>query len=530
MPEHSKVELEKLAMPALQHAELVDLARNHSPNRVYEIASLRWPRRQAKAVRFLAILRRNHGTEAFDAFITSVEHARPKGAEHAQGGKRMVKTLWPTYPQFLYPTSRQYPMDEVCERIVRELEARNWSVPGITVEFDTYGTGAERFRLVRMIKGADFRIYFCRKQRTMPGSRWNDTAAVNGITIPKQQISVYHDESGPSYVLYVGKDWEKDRDWFMHAAFVNSKLCDEPRRYLRYRGAWKKPYEDGPSYIFPGQRPPVLSHDNDLGREYEPKKILPWEENFVWDLIPDDYRGAKNFDAPLCLDTGKVMNHFVKWLTKHALAIILKHDLPKEQINIFAGHQPMPMPEKIGPIFAFGEWRDAERIKTGQSSRHSGDLQPADQYGMIGSGYRLIDYGVTDDGSFPKLAYEGFLWCGLGEVTPETYIRDLEIPGHHRWSDREQFVLRITPNSADDIYIVDWYPYEEARQATFANPKKERATDEEVGEWKRAAARTMIPITEYRGDFKKPLILICRDLGFDEVEVVSGPWKGNITN
>lgn len=36
--------------------------------------------------------------------------------------------------QFLYPTSRKFPFDDACGDVVRGLEARNWDVPGITVE------------------------------------------------------------------------------------------------------------------------------------------------------------------------------------------------------------------------------------------------------------------------------------------------------------------------------------------------------------------------------------------------------------
>jgi len=31
-----------------------------------------------------------------------------------------------TEMQFLYPISRQFPFDDTCEKIVRELEKRNW--------------------------------------------------------------------------------------------------------------------------------------------------------------------------------------------------------------------------------------------------------------------------------------------------------------------------------------------------------------------------------------------------------------------
>lgn len=89
MPEHSLEDLKTDSMPALRHAELVSLARRETPNGAYEYALARWPRRQAKAVRFLAILRRDYGNEAFEAFL--MEHARPQGTEHAQGANVMTE-------------------------------------------------------------------------------------------------------------------------------------------------------------------------------------------------------------------------------------------------------------------------------------------------------------------------------------------------------------------------------------------------------------------------------------------------------
>ncbi|TSC63726.1 MAG: hypothetical protein G01um1014106_413, partial [Parcubacteria group bacterium Gr01-1014_106] len=94
MPEQSLDELKQLSLPALRHAELVNLARTESPNKAYELASVRWPRRQAKATRFLAMVRRDHGPEALEAFI--MEHARPNGSEHAQGDDEMkFETMYP---------------------------------------------------------------------------------------------------------------------------------------------------------------------------------------------------------------------------------------------------------------------------------------------------------------------------------------------------------------------------------------------------------------------------------------------------
>jgi hypothetical protein len=83
-------ELEKLAKPALRHAELVSLAKEKSPNKVYEIAVARWPKRQAKAARSLAQMRRDN-PQAFEAFIATIEHARSEWSDTEQAQERKTK-------------------------------------------------------------------------------------------------------------------------------------------------------------------------------------------------------------------------------------------------------------------------------------------------------------------------------------------------------------------------------------------------------------------------------------------------------
>ena len=50
-------------------------------------------------------------------------------------------------------------------------------------------------------------------------------------------------------------------------------------------------------------------------------------------------------------------------------------------------------------------------------------------------------------------------------------------------------------------------------------------TDAEMYQQNVARARTLTPINEYQGGFTKPVLLIARELGLDEVEIVSGPHR-----
>jgi hypothetical protein len=170
----------------------------------------------------------------------------------------------PTEPKFLYPTSREYPFDETTYKIVKALEERGFDVPGINVKFDYYGPN-DAFRHVEEINAEDFRLLFCRIQGEL-GNDWNDTAAVNTLNIPKKELSVFEDNSGPNFHLYVGKNWEADKDNFLNNTKVNSKLRGEPRKYLRYDGSWRKEH-GGVHYL--GKTAPFLANNNDLGREYD---------------------------------------------------------------------------------------------------------------------------------------------------------------------------------------------------------------------------------------------------------------------
>lgn len=400
--------------------------------------------------------------------------------------------------QFLYPTSRQFPFDEVCGKIVRELEIRNWQVPGITVKFHEYGSGEQKFRVVSDIKSRDFKLWFCRVQRLMEGGRFNDTAAINTIVIPKKEIHVYEDECGPTFYLYVGDDYERDREKFFNGLKINSRLNKEPRLYLKYKGSADR---DG-KYTYSNRRSPYLVHDGDLNREYDPEG-----------------------KEPRLFHTSKVMDEFRQYLEEVVLKMIVSHPIPTEKVDMFAPAAATPMPEAFNAIFCFGEWRDAERIKQGKIDPSK--LQAAERYGLNGSGYRLMSLGTSNDGTVPEIAYDGFLWCGIGEVTAETPIDSLDVPGHYRWSDRENFVIRLKPNRADGIYIADHAEYEKRRKelADTLSKDRDRFTGAEVADFTRARARTITPISQYKGGFGQPVVLINRELSFDEVELVSGPHK-----
>lgn len=215
--------------------------------------------------------------------------------------------------QFLYPNVRQFPFDETCEQIVRELEKRNWQVPGIDVEFREYGSGEQKFRAVSWIKSQDFKLWFHRIQRTIAYGQWNDIAAVSEIVIPKKELYVCEDESGPTFYLYVGNDYERDREKFMNSSKIHGKRDGKPKMYLQYKGECHC-HSDSDDWFaklphtHQGRRPPLLVHTNDSDREYDPEG-----------------------DEPTFFSTNVVMEEFKQYLEEVVLQMIVSHPIPTEK-------------------------------------------------------------------------------------------------------------------------------------------------------------------------------------------------------
>ena len=383
--------------------------------------------------------------------------------------------------QFLYPKSRQYPFDEVSEQIVRAFHARDWKVPGLKIAFRDYGSGAQKVRYVSSIVSDqsaidlgmhDVEIRFGRPQGLLPGGKWNDTAAVDEVRIGKRSLHVYEDESGPTYNIYVGDDWERDRStWWSRP---NARLNKEPRTCVKYSGRHR----------YRGERAADLVCDGDY-REYGPEG-----------------------EEPRSFSTGEVMEEVRAYL-QDVLVIIEAFPVAEVIADVCAEPAIIPFPAGVGPFFTYGEPRDARRIELGKKCID--ELQLADRYGMLGSGYRLVPLGIKRGNDFPEVAYDGFLWCG---TTPN-------VPGEHgRWSADQ--LVKVMPKDARGIYVADHAVYEKRRTTLAAAFKDQRNsfTQEEINDFIRARACTIVPITEYKGGYEDPVYLINRELSFDEVEVV----------
>lgn len=117
-------------------------------------------------------------------------------------------TQLPPYTTFLYPQSHELPFDEICDKIVRMLESRNWKISGLDLIFCDSGTGEEKFRFVRKIKRDGFSLTFRRKERRI-NKEENLMAPLEKIKFPglKQYIDRSNELSIPNGIAEQIVEW-----------------------------------------------------------------------------------------------------------------------------------------------------------------------------------------------------------------------------------------------------------------------------------------------------------------------------------
>lgn len=95
-------------------------------------------------------------------------------------------------------------------------------------------------------------------------------------------------------------------------------------------------------------------------------------------------------------------------------------------------------------------------------------------------------------------------------------VRDKSVPVEVRLKD------------LNEIYIMDMGPKDEARERVdraVRESGRRQGSHDEFCEVQTAAAKTLIPVTEYRGGFKRPVYVIGRHILADEARFMKGPIR-----
>jgi len=206
------------------------------------------------------------------------------------------------------------------------------------------------------------------------------------------------------------------------------------------------------------------------------------------------------------------------WLKENVLEKILA--TPEFENQAAAVPGAVPYPNNIGSLYTWIPAKKAEKIELtgGDPSK----VYPHERYAMHPES-RLVR--LCTPGDYPKEANNGFIWCGIGGVKENSSPDEYEIPGHIMDSnnfpgDYRNKLIRVTPKNGEDIFVVDYRAWDDYREEAFKTT--EMLTEAQLDENYVALAKTLVPIAEYKGDYKKPVVLIGRKLEFDEVEIVKG--------
>jgi len=134
----------------------------------------------------------------------------------------------------------------------------------------------------------------------------------------------------------------------------------------------------------------------------------------------------------------------------------------------------------------------------------------ADWLGQKG-GTRLLALDVNggDD-----IAYDGFSYFSLDKKPFKNKIID----GHGKENCK---FFQIELKYSNNTYVIDRGVFEKTKAAYFeGNPEKHFLTNDELKDCLVAQAKTMVPFTEYKGDFEIPKVVINRGFHKDELDTI----------
>jgi hypothetical protein len=335
-------------------------------------------------------------------------------------------------------------LGDMPRRIVDELIARNWDVPGVTVRFHYCGTGDAKFIAVDSITTQHARIDFTVDGRII--------RVVGG----RRQLDVWWGPTGFSSIHvhdYTGSDWEADAADFMTDEHKSYRYpSGVPRNYASYRGACNCTNLQGA--IFSSLQPLVkivLGRPNPFaGVMHEHNgEVSPW-------LVLEGPQGTKIQHY----HTADVLRERRRWLEHMMLAPIRGSLLPDEVRDVLI-EEPIPFPAGLGPFYTFATPSDVDRfggVSVGASSANASGPVSADNW--------------------------------------------------------DTHSIQVEPAFANNIYVGDGSVYGNPDAREYADGNEHYAA---LVEADRRVASTIVPVTDYQGNYRWPVLLIGRELAFDEI-------------
>ena len=373
----------------------------------------------------------------------------------------------PDNPSFAY-------LDNAINDLVEALGRKGWNVPGVTCEFEVTNKDETPVHNLWHIKGGEagrkWDINFYR-----PGFMHNGRSVYTGFSnliVPGGHLEV--DESGAGmHFPYVGKKWKRDEDYFHSLPKVGSKKREEERIYLAYQ--WHGDY---------------FRHTVDGGEEYDLEEGDP------------EFYNAED----LFLQYSIFLTEIIEEIEKFPDVTNDPYEVWEKTTQI----EKIPVPSQIEPfyavIYAFGGTNDTGLIlPAGGFTPFDKMLPLKDQYPTNAKMDDKYQYGF----SLPPFRSASGIWGA--DVT-----------------DKDASIIKVNLKYANDIYVVDETPMLPAQSYFSSVARDETRGDlkpEELVELRQILGNTLVPLTEYRNNFKNPMFLIGRPLWDDEAQHVTGKLR-----
>jgi hypothetical protein len=140
---------------------------------------------------------------------------------------------------------------------------------------------------------------------------------------------------------------------------------------------------------------------------------------------------------------------------------------------------------------------------------------------LAGHGYRLVvDTMPSDRALLPERYFDAFDYAS-------TDVNVKADQGTHTVNETS-IPVEVRLKHLNEIYVMDMAARDDVREAISENIRRDgrrQANHEEFCAIQTAAAKTMIPVTEYDGSFRRPVYCIGRHLMEDEARIMAGRVK-----
>lgn len=427
----------------------------------------------------------------------------------------MSKSVLDCIPTLQLPNRKSYPFDTVATKIVQALKEHNWKIPGIEVQFVTYGTGFSKYSFVRKIIGYTIHSESRTDDFIFEFEASPEIGGIEQMIFKEERLEVYSDNSGPTYWLYVGpgslhyppnpdelqaeinrpksRIYTKNDGFFVempnettaHSIFMhsltlsNARLESKPRIALYYRN------EDYCAALAKGAR---IVNSDDLERDY---KALPSE--------------------PQSFDLDKLYNHFAKRLRK-ILTKIEQYPIEEDfdPFAYFKEEAKIPIEtikHPLDDVYTIISSRSFERIENAKQNG-TDNIELCDFYALLGCQCGSLIVPIEEALSKPKYKY--------GENIIDIPFYTGNVVKTFGWG-----IAKINLKYANNCFVTDGAAFMRAREAMFKQiAPRQRLNDAELQEIEKVSQEKCVPLVDYDGSYQKPYLIISRELDFDEVELI----------